>query len=144
MEVNELANRKKYISVLVGVLIIGIIVFAGIALGIHYAANNFIDDKTFGDNAAVLTLVAGAVIIIISKGVYSKRMNNFDIASSQSEDEFKKYVAITITHLAVCEGLAICSIILFLLFGNFLFFLPVGMSIVEMFRIFLKIKAISI
>jgi len=123
----------KSLSLLTTTLIIGILLFSVISIVLHYVdalSNRFKDDSTavFGVVLMISVIVVGATRVI-----YSKRIKVLKEENQSSKQKLDIFRSITITHMALCQFTALLSIVCFIVFGNFLFFLIVSMAIAEMF-----------
>jgi O-antigen/teichoic acid export membrane protein len=126
----------KTLSVLAKALMTGIILFSIISLILHFIQGAFIQDKNLENIIFAILLVIAAVVILGARFVYTKRVNGLMETNQSSKEKLDIFRAITITHMALCEMPAILSIVMFICFGNFLLFLPVGMALIEMFKKF--------
>ena len=126
----------KALSILTIALIVGILVFSGISLLIHFIQGTFIQDKNLQSTIFTVILLIAVIIILGARSIYTRRVNKLMETNQSSKEKLDIFRAITITHMALCEMAAILSIILFICFGNFLLFLPVGMALVEMIKKF--------
>lgn len=130
------AADYKALSILTIALMIGILLFSAVSLIIHFIQGAFIKDKKLENLISAFLLVIAFVVILGARFVYTKRVNSLMETNQTSREKLDIFRAITITHMALCEVPAILSIVMFICFGNFLLFLPVGMALVEMFKKF--------
>ena len=126
----------KALSIVTKALIGGVVFFSIVAIVIHFIQGAFIADKDLENIFFTIVLLIAAIIIIITRIVYRRRVNSLMETNSSSREKLDIFRAITITHMALCEMPAMLSIVVFICFGNFLFFLPVVMALVEMFKKF--------
>jgi hypothetical protein len=126
----------KALSIVTKALIGGVVFFSIVAIVIHFIQGAFIADKDLENIFFTIVLLIAAIIIIITRIVYRRRVNSLMETNSSSREKLDIFRAITITHMALCEMPAMFSIVVFICFGNFLFFLPVAMALVEMFKKF--------
>ena len=126
----------KALSIVTKALIGGVVFFSIVAIVIHFIQGAFIADKDLENIFFTIVLLIAAIIIIITRIVYIRRVNSLMETNSSSREKLDIFRAITITHMALCEMPAMLSIVVFICFGNFLFFLPVAMALVEMFKKF--------
>ena len=63
---------------------------------------------------------------------YVKKIASLKEAVLPADEKVSDFRAISITHMALCELPAIFSLICFLLFGNYLFLIPVVIGVAEM------------
>lgn len=126
----------KALSIVTKSLIGGVLFFSIISIVIHFVQGVFITDKDLENTFFAIVLAIAAIVIIVTRIIYTKRVNSLMEANSSSKEKLDIFRAITITHMALCEMPAMLSIVVFICFGNFLFFLPVAMALVEMFKKF--------
>lgn len=126
----------KALSIVTKALIGGVLFFSIISILIHFMQGAFIADKDLEKIFAGVVLIIAAIVILVTRFIYTRRVNNLMETNSSSKEKLDIFRAITITHMALCEMPAMLSIVVFICFGNFLFFLPVAMALVEMFKKF--------
>jgi hypothetical protein len=126
----------KALSILTKAIIAGILLFSVIALLVHFFQGAFIQDKNLESIIFGILLLISIVAILGARFIYTRRVNKLMETNQSSKEKFDIFRAITITHMALCEMPAILSIALFICFGNFLLFLTVVISLVEMFMKF--------
>lgn len=122
----------KALAVLTRALIGGVLLFAIISILIHFANGAFIEDKNLETTLFVALLLIAVVVVLGARFVYSRRISNLMERNQSGKEKLDLFRAITITHMALCEFPAILSILLFLCFGNFLFFLSAVIGLIEM------------
>lgn len=126
----------KALSILTKAMIAGILFFSAISLLIHFVKGAFIQDQNLSNTVFAILLLIAVVVIVGARLVYTKRINSLMETNQSGKEKLDLFRGITITHMALCEMPALISIILFICFGNFLLFLPVGMALVEMIKKF--------
>jgi len=122
----------KALSILTKGLIGGILLFSILSIVLHYlrGVSGMLQDDSSVFLSAVL--IVTAIIILITRAIYSKRVNILKETNQTSKEKLDIFRSITITHMALCEVPALLSIICYLLFGNFLFFVAVLIALAEM------------
>lgn len=126
----------KALSILTKAILGGILLFSTVALLVHVFQGAFINDKNLGNTITVILVVLTAIVIMVARFVYTRRVNKLMETNQSSKEKLDIFRAINITHMALCEMPALLSIILFICFGNFLLFLAVGMALIEMIKKF--------
>ncbi len=122
----------KALAVLTKALIGGVLLFAAVSIIIHFAEGAFIEDKNLETTLFTALFLIAVIVILGARLVYSRRISNLMERNQSGKEKLDLFRAITITHMALCEFPAILSILLFLCFGNFLFFLPAAIGLIEM------------
>lgn len=126
----------KAMSVLSTAMIAGIVLFTFISIAVHFFKGGFWADKSSGNILFAIALFLGVIVVTVASMRYKKKVGELKAASQTTIEKLNEFRSITILHAALCEFLAILSIIFFLMTGNFFLFLPVGMALVEMFKKF--------
>lgn len=126
----------RALSIVTIALMGGVVFFSIVATIIHFIQGAFITDKDLENTFFVTVLIIAAIVIIVTRIIYNRRVNSLMEMNSSSREKLDIFRVITITHMALCEMPAMLSIVVFICFGNFLFFLPVAMALVEMFKKF--------
>lgn len=129
-------DKYKSLSVLTAAMMAGILLFAAVVLIVHYKQGPFIHDGRLAGTISAIAIVVVALLMIAAAAIYKRRINALGAGGGSAKQKWEGLTAISITHLAICEVPAMLSVVLFLLFGDFLFFLPVAMCLVEMMRSF--------
>lgn len=122
----------KALSLLTKALISGILIFSIISIGLHYFGGLSGKLDEYSQTAFRVVLVLAVVIITAMRMIYTKRTNVLKATNQSSKEKLDIFRSITITHMALCEFTALLSIICFMVFGNFLFFLVVAIALAEM------------
>jgi hypothetical protein len=122
----------KALAVLTKALISGILLFSVLSIVLHYLGN--ISDKLKEDSQVAFSsvLILCIIVILITRAIYTKRINVLKETNQSNKAKLDIFRSITITHMALCEFPALLSIICFIIFGNFLFFIAVAIALAEM------------
>jgi len=125
----------KALSILTKAMMIGILLFCLISLLLYFFGSV---GKSKDDSRIVFSiiLVISVTMIAATRLIYSKRIVALEETNQSSKEKLDIFRSITITHMALCEFIALLSIICFMVLGNFLFFLIVLMALIEMFMKF--------
>ena len=122
----------KALAILTKALITGILLFCVISILLHYFGGL---SETFRDESKMvftIILVLTVIVLITTRLIYSKRINILKETNQSSKEKLDIFRSITITHMALCEFTALLSVICFIILGDYLFFIPVGIAIIEM------------
>jgi len=131
METDHTADYKA-LSVLTTALIIGILIFCVVSVLLYYFGGISYNLQEYSQTAFLLVLLFAVIVIIATRFIYVKRVNVLKETNQTSKEKLDIFRSITITHMALCEFTALLSIICFMVFGNFLFFLVVVVALGEM------------
>jgi hypothetical protein len=122
----------KALKVLVTALMCGIVLFSAICIALYFfggTGGRFIDSSL-----TIFSIAMGiaVTILVATRIIYSKRVISLKETNQTSREKFDLFRSINITHMAFCEFISLLGIICFLILGNFLFFLIVGLGLIEM------------
>lgn len=129
---HDYANDRRALSILAQAMITGVVLFAGVSIATFYLGDKTLPLAVYGDTVFGVLVLAGAILVLVLRSVYSKRFNALKEEGGTAQEKLARFRSLTIVHLAVCEFIALAGIICFMLMGNFLFFLVVLMALAEM------------
>jgi hypothetical protein len=129
---NDHSADYKALSILVKALMTGILLFSVLSIVLHFFGS--VSDKLKDDSQIIFTiiLILSVITIIATRMIYIKRINILKETNQSSKEKLDIFRSITITHMALCEFPALLSIISFVVFGNYLFFVVVFIALAEM------------
>jgi hypothetical protein len=133
----------KALRVLVTALMCGILLFSAISIVLYFFGG--IGDRFRDSSETIFRIALGisVLVMIATRIIYSKRVEVLKAANQTSREKFDLYRSINITHMAICEFISLLGIICFIILGNFLLFLIVGMGLIEMLMKFPKQEKIE-
>lgn len=135
----------KALSILFIALMSSVCFFSFISIAIHFTVGVFIKDANMGSWFFLSGIFITSIVILGQRYRYEIRIRKLGEQAGTNKEKLTQFRSILITHIAVCELFAIIGIMCFILFGQWLFFLFVGMSLVEMAKKFpLRSKVDSI
>ena len=131
---NTINNQGDYrsLSILTISMIMGVVIFSIVSIVIHFTSGSFIADKATMNIFIIVDYILGFTLLLAARILYKHRveiLKELNLSSSEKRERFRN---ISITHLALCELSAFFSLICFILFGHFLFFLIVVIALYEM------------
>ena len=125
-------NDYRALSVLAIAMIMGILSFSIVAIVVHYINGHFVEERKLMNLFLMIVLLLGTIVIIAARTIYKKRVLSIKEGQGTDKEKMDSFRAMTVTHMALCEMPALISIICFMVFGNFLFFLVVLIALAEM------------
>lgn len=131
MQTNHTGDYKA-MALLTWALIIGIVLFCGVSIALHYSGSISNNLQEYSQIGFLIALIATLVIIVATRAIYVKRVSVLKETNQSSKEKLEIFRSITITHMALCEFPALFAIICFMVFGNFLFFVVVAIALAEM------------
>ena len=115
------ANTQKSISILYKALITGIILFAGVSLGINKINGPFLHNNKFSQIFLGIVVILAVICLYLAHSNYNKRLRPDKQAIMPLNEKLDNYRSTLIKYMAFLEGPAMLSIIGFLLTGYFRF-----------------------
>lgn len=131
MQTDHAADYKA-LAILTRALIIGILLFCGVSIALYYFGGLSNHLQEYSQTVFFIALIFTLTVVMATRAIYVKRVNVLKETNQSSKEKLDIFRSITITHMALCEFPALLSIICFMVFGNFLFFLIVVIALGEM------------
>lgn len=113
-------------------MIIGILLFMGVGIVVNYMNGPFLADRDLMNTFFYIVLAFTFLLVVVARITYIRKIASLKEAALPADEKVSDFRAISITHMALCELPAIFSLICFLLFGNYLFLIPVVIGVAEM------------
>ena len=138
MNQQELFNEQaKALTILSIAIMSGVVIFSGVSLLVHSSEGAFIATSSQTRNIIFGTMLFLAMIFIyLARFTFNKKVEGIRDSNTDLMQKLAAYRSATIFHHALCEVPATLGVVCFLLFGDYLFFIPVTMAILEMIRKF--------
>lgn len=138
-------QELRGIRILAAALIIGVTIFAIITVVINQINGAFLDGEMAGIRAYLLPFMSGLALLalLVARNQYQKKIRAIRESSDELWEKIEKYRAAIILYMAICEGMAIFSIILFLNSGEYALLIVTGAMLLLMCARFYAIKGVS-
>ena len=140
---NNYSEDCRALSVLVKAMIAGILFFCGIAVLAFYSGELSFRFRHHLNIAFSTGLVLSAAVIIGARLFHVKSIQALKDSSRTGKQKLQDFRGIAITHMALCEFVALAGVICFMVFGSFLFFIIIGMALAEMLGKFPTVEKID-
>jgi uncharacterized membrane protein YidH (DUF202 family) len=142
---STIKDELRGIRILAAALIIGVIIFAIITVVINQINGAFLDSEIISIRAYLLPFMSGLALLalLIARNQYQKQIRAIREGNDELRDKIVKYRAAIILYMAICEGMAMFSIVLFLLSGEYLLLLVTGAMLFLMAARLYAINGIS-
>ncbi|HEU4472388.1 MAG TPA: hypothetical protein VFR58_14950 [Flavisolibacter sp.] len=127
---------SKQLPVLALALIGGVLIFCLGSILLHQETGNLLRDRKGEEGILLASLAAGTVMLTAAAGLYKSKITDLLSGPGTISEKLAVYRRILVMHLALCELVAILSVVGFLLYGNHVFFMMAGLALVEMIRKF--------
>jgi hypothetical protein len=136
MKLNEstdtLDKEVKSLSVILYSMIIGIIVFGLVSLIVNRLNGPYIIEKEVKNILLLIGILLSPTLIEIARYIYQKKIKSLSESDMDPLQRLDKYKSILLFFLAIVEFPGIYGAICFLLGGEYLSFLFVAMSVIQM------------
>lgn len=128
-------DNLRMMKILVAALIIGIVLFSVMAYVINQLNGRILDElDTFIDTILISAAVILAVVCLsLAIVIYTKQVKALKNLSLPLNERLNNYRAILIKFMALCEGPALFTIIVFFLTGDFRVFVVTTILTATMF-----------
>lgn len=142
---STIKDELRGIRILAAALIIGVVIFAIITIVINQINGAFLDGEIMSIRAYLLPFMSlmALLALLIARNQYQKQIRAIREGSDTLKDKIEKYRASIVFYMAICEGMAMFSIILFLLSGQFLLLIITGAMLLLMGARLYAIKGIA-
>lgn len=116
---------------------IGVVFFLVLfALLVHYSSGPWLSDTRLSPLVLACIMIGTLIVIIYSNKFYRRNVNMVKLGLMTRRQRLGSLRAITLMFIGYCEYPALISILGFLFFGDFAYFIPAAVLVVEMFRKF--------
>ena len=141
---NNYSTDCKALSVLVKTLMAGVLIFCGVSVMLYYSGNTpSVKLASYSNLVFTIALIAGTVTIFIARYLYAKRLEELKDSGNTGKQKLERFRGMIITHMAICEMVALLGVVCFMTFGNFLFFILVALGLAEMILKFPTLEKID-
>lgn len=138
-------DELRGIRILAAALIIGVVIFAIITVVINQINGAFLDDEIISLRAYLLPFMSllAVLALLVARNQYQKLIRAIREGSYSLRDKIEKYRAAIILYMAICEGIAMLSIIFFLLSGQYLLLIVTGAMLLLMGARLYAVKGVA-
>jgi hypothetical protein len=141
---NNYSGDCKAMAVLVKTMMAGVLIFCGISVLLYYSGNTPSEKlASYANLVLTICLVAGILALVVARYFYSRRMEALKDSGSTGKQKLERFRGLVITHVAICEMVALLGVVCFMTFGNFLFFILVALGLAEMMLKFPTLEKID-
>lgn len=143
--ISGIKEELRGIRILAVALISGVIIFAIITVVVNQINGAFLDDEIASLRAYLLPFISliALLALLIARTQYQKQIRAIREGSDELREKIVKYRAAIIRYMAICEGMAMFSIILFLLSGQFALLIVTGAMVLLMAARLYAIKGVA-
>lgn len=132
MATSNTSNDLKALTVLHAAMVFGIIAFTAISIFLNRTQGPLQDDAELNKILPVVVSILAAGGLFASHLFYKKRINQAIEERQGLQHKLESYRAALILYLALSEGAALFGVVAFLLTGNYLMMIVVGVLLINM------------
>ena len=137
----SLRDTIKPMQVLVAALMAGVVIFLIIVVVLNLIGEQvLLKDKKIETVFLYAAVAIALLCFIAARIVYSKKIEDIKNGQRTLQDKLNQYRSLLIIYMALCEGAALFSIIVFFLVGNFLVVIVTMAMLVAMWSRFPLLK----
>ncbi len=142
---DNIRQELRGIRILAAALIIGVVIFAVISIVINQINGAFLNDKIMSIRTYILPFISLLALLasLVARNQYQKQIRAIREGYDVLQDKVVKYRAAIVFYMAVCEGMAMFSIILFLLSGIYPLLIVTGAMLLLMAARLYAIKGVA-
>lgn len=126
-------------------LSVGVIIFTLVSVGINQFNGPFLQEKIEKISSFLLPLMTGLALLalLMARYLYQQRIRAIREGSDDLKGKMDKYRAAVTLYLAICEGMALFSVVLFLLSGDYLLLIITGAMLLLMLGRLFAIRGVA-
>ena len=130
----NIKQELRGIRILAAALIIGVVIFAIISVVINQINGAFLEAKIMSIRTYILPFMSLLAVLasLIARNQYQKQIRVIREGNDVLQEKIVKYRAAIVFYMAVCEAMAMFSIILFLLSGIYPLLIVTGAMLLLM------------
>ncbi len=135
----------KGLRILATALSVGVVIFTLISVVITQFNGPFLQEQVEKISSFLLPLMTGLALLALltARYLYQQRIQEIREGNDDLKGKMDKYRAAVTIYLAICEGMALFSVILFLLSGNYLLLVITGAMLLLMLGRLYAIKGVA-
>ncbi len=143
--ISSIKEELRGIRILAAALVIGVIIFAIITVVINQINGAFLDNEIVSLRTYLLPFMSliALLALLVARTQYQKQIRAIREGNDELRDKIIKYRVAIVRYMAICEGMALFSIILFLLSGIYLLLIVTGAMLLLMAARFYAIKGVA-
>ncbi len=143
--ISGIKEELRGIRILAAALIIGVIIFSIITVVINQINGAFLDHEIMSVRDYLLPFMSllALLALLVARTQYQKQIRAIREGNDALRDKIIKYRVAIVRYMAICEGMAMFSIILFLLSGIYLLLIVTGTMLLLMVARLFAIKGLA-
>lgn len=143
--INAVSQELKGLRILTTALSVGVVIFTLVSVGINQFNGPFLQEKIEKISSFLLPLMTGLALLalLMARYLYQQRIRAIREGNDNLKGKIDKYRAAVTLYLAICEGMALFNVVLFLLTGDYLLLIITGAMLLLMLGRLLAIRGVA-
>lgn len=143
--ISSIKEELRGIRIIAAALIIGVVIFSIITVVVNQNNGAFLDDEIVSLRAYLLPFMSliALLAMLLARTQYQKEIRAIREGNDELVKKIIKYRVAIVRYMAICEGMAMFSVILFLLSGIYLLLIVTGAMLLLMAARFYAIKGVA-
>ena len=131
---SSVSQDLKGLRILTTALSVGVIIFTLVSVGINQFNGPFLQEEIKKVSSFLLPLMTGLALLalLMARYLYQQRIRDIREGNDNLKGKIDKYRAAVTLYLAICEGMALFNVVLFLLTGDYLLLIITGAMLLQM------------
>lgn len=144
-DISSVKEELRGIRIIAAALIIGVVIFSIITVVVNQINGAFLDDEIVSLRAYLLPFMSliALLAMLLARTQYQKQIRAIREGNDELVKKIIKYRVAVVRYLAVCDGMAMFSVVLFLLSGIYLLLIVTGAMLLLMAARFYAIKGVA-
>jgi len=141
----SIKQELRGIRILASALVVGVFIFVLIAVGFNQFNGPMLNEKAdlFGTWLLPGITLLALLGFFMARFQYQKRIRVVQQSSDDLRGKIGKYREAIVVYMAICEGVAMFSVVLFMLTGNFLLLIVTGAMLLLMAARLYAVKGVA-
>ena len=131
----SISQDLKGLRILTTALSVGVVIFTLVSVGINQFNGPFLQEK--------IEKISALLALLMARYLYQQRIRAIREGNDNLKGKIDKYRAAVTLYLAICEGMALFSVVLFLLSGDFLLLVITGAMLLLMLGRLFAIRGVA-
>lgn len=138
-------EKLRALRIMAAALSAGVVIFSLVSVGFNQFNGPLLVEQLEKYKSFLLPLITGLALlaILIARFLYQQRIKIIREGSDTLDGKIEKYRAAVTLYLAICEGMALFSVVLFLLSGYFLLLIVTGAMLLLMLGRLYSMKGLA-
>ena len=142
---SSVSQDLKGLRILTTALSVGVIIFTLVSVGINQFNGPFLQEEIKKVSSFLLPLMTGLALLalLMARYLYQQRIRDIREGNNNLKGKIDKYRAAVTLYLAICEGMALFNVVLFLLTGDYLLLIITGAMLLLMLGRLFAIRGVA-